>query len=356
MTIRFRNIAALSLFLPIAAAHGASAPEPLGEPGCRIADIAPRPMGDAVSWSGACKDGHAEGKGVLSWRVAGEGKRTLEAMLVRGEISGEGTLTYEGGKYIGTFRQGMPHGAGYFRYPTGDRYEGGVVHGVREGAGVMIALDGSSYEGEWKAGRRHGSGKASFTLGGSYQGEWRNGKMHGKGTMVHTGSGRTFVGEFRNDRAVGAVPVPAGNYDEFGLNDDDPAFRALAQREAARRAPPKDANWIALTPDQKQVVRHAYPALDDRDEPPYPLKGMRPFHAEVSALYAKMPEYEGEGMVYVTVGADGVPTSATTYGVTHQEFGRYLSMVVMMQRFKPALCAGTPCAMIFPIRFSFALE
>jgi hypothetical protein len=31
-------------------------------------------------------------------------------------------------------------------------------------------------------------------------------------------------------------------------------------------------------------------------------------------------------------------------------------MVAMMQRFKPALCAGTPCAMVFPLRFKFTLE
>jgi hypothetical protein len=45
-----------------------------------------------------------------------------------------------------------------------------------------------------------------------------------------------------------------------------------------------------------------------------------------------------------------------SFGVTHREFGRYLSMVAMLQRFKPALCAGTPCPMIFPMRFLFTLE
>ncbi len=350
------GLAALLTVLPLAA-HGANAPEPLGQPGCRIADIVPRPMGDAVSWSGACKDGHADGKGVLEWHVSGEGKRKLEGTLVRGEISGEGTLTRDLGKYIGSFRQGMPHGAGYFAYAkSGDRYEGGVVDGQREGAGIMIALDGSVYEGEWKAGKRHGRGKATFALGGSYDGQWHMGRMHGSGTMVYGGSGRIHTGEFRNDRAVGATPAPPGDYPYFGLHEEKAETGYLEKHAPPGHATPMAATWEAMTPEQKNRARHVYPALDDRDEPPYPLEGMGAFQKAVGALYRKIPEYEGDGVVYVTVGADGVPTSVTTYGVTHQEFGRYLSMVAMMQRFRPARCAGTPCAMTFPMRFLFTLE
>lgn len=57
--------------------------------------------------------------------------------------------------------------------------------------------------------------------------------------------------------------------------------------------------------------------------------------------------------LYVTVGADGVPTTANTYGAPQPELGRYLATIGMMQRFKPARCAGTPCAMIYPLKFRF---
>jgi hypothetical protein len=357
MTTSLRGFAALLSLLPLAAAHGANTPEPLGEKGCRIADIVPRPQGDAVSWSGACKDGYADGKGVLGWRISGEGKRKLDATLVRGEISGEATLTYEGGQYIGSFRQGMPHGSGYFAYAkSGDQYEGSVVDGVREGAGTMVAVDGSSYEGQWKAGKRHGRGKATFKLGGSYEGDWHEGRMHGKGSMVYGGSGRTYTGEFRDNRAVDAVPAPLDDEPQFGLNEAfaETGYQAPAKRPA--NLTPMDKSWAAMTPAQQNIIRNAYPALDDRDEPPYPLQGLGAYSKAISDLYQKMPVYEGNSMIYLTVGPDGVPTSVATYGITHKEFGRYVSMVAMAQRFKPALCAGTPCAMVFPLRFSFTLE
>ncbi|MGI4845047.1 MAG: MORN repeat-containing protein [Janthinobacterium lividum] len=327
----------------------------LGKPDCRIAPLMALYDGHAVSWSGACKDGYADGKGVLAWRLD-EGNWKLDAVLVRGEITGEATMVYDAGKYIGPFKGGLPNGVGYFRYASsGDRYEGDVVDVRREGTGIQVAGDGSTYEGQWLKGKRHGRGKETFTLGGSYDGEWREDKMHGQGTIVYNG-GRTYTGEFVNGRERGVVPLVPEDYKRFGLKDDIPAAGSLLRRDRAIGFAPMDATWQALTPVQKALVRNAYPALDDADEPPYPLKGTRKFYGEVAKLYQRFTDYRGDATVYVTVGADGVPASATAYGVTHQEFARYLATVAMMQRFKPALCAGTPCQMIYPIRFKFTLE
>ncbi|NNG24917.1 MORN repeat-containing protein [Telluria aromaticivorans] len=349
----------LLAFIPLLCGlvHAAEPVAYLGKADCRIAPLLPAPVNAAVSWSGACKDGYAEGKGVLEWQVVGDSKRRLEGVLVRGELGGEGTLTYEAGKYIGTLRQGMPHGTGYFEYAKGGQYEGGVVDGRPEGTGVQIALDGSTYQGEWKTGRRHGAGKAVFTLGGSYEGEWRNGRFHGLGKIVYNGSGRTYSGEFVDHRALGATPMPSGDYERFGLRDEYPSVGSHVRRDRVHGAvAPVDATWQALTPEQQNIMRNAYPALDDDDEPPYPLKGTRAFYAGVANLYRKFTDFQGDALVYVTVGADGVPVTTSTYGVKHQEFGRYLSMIAMLQRFKPAQCAGSPCQMIFPIRFRFYLK
>jgi len=337
----------------------AQAAEPaafLGKPGCRIAPITPAPAGEVI-WTGGCKDGYADGQGKLTWDVDGEGTRRLEAVLVRGEVSGQGTLTYRAGVYTGTFRQGMPHGTGFFKYPNGDMYEGGVANGLHEGSGIYVAADGSTYEGEWQTDKRHGRGKASFTLGGSYEGEWRGGKMHGRGKIVYSG-GRTYVGEFRSGRAFGAAPAPApeGEPERFGLKADQPVTGSNMLHNVAIGFTPLDATWEPLSPAQKAKVRHWYPALDDGDEPPYPLKGTRAFFKGVASLYRQFTDYRGDALLHVSVGADGVPTSASTYGVSHREFARYLSMLAMMQRFKPALCAGKPCPMIFPLRFGFSRE
>lgn len=289
----------IALPLSIGSAYAAEPSGYLGRADCRIATLTPAPTRAGVAWSGACKDGYAEGKGVLEWQTREEGKRRLEAVLVRGEVAGEGSLAYRDGTYTGSFRQGLPHGAGYVAYSKGEgQYEGGWADGLREGRGTHIDADGSSYEGEWKAGLRHGRGKAVFTLGGNYEGEWRDDVFHGQGRIVYGGSGRSWAGEFRD----------------------------------------------------------GYPALDDRDEPPYPLKGMKALYAAATDVYARFTQYEGNVIVYVTVGADGVPRTATTYHTPHPELGRFVAMAMMMQRFKPGMCAGTPCQSLYPVKFSFTLE
>lgn len=306
----------------------------LGKADCRIAPVLPAPGGGVIAWSGACKDGYADGSGVLEWRPRDGGKRQLEGSLVRGEPSGQAILVYPGGKY-----------------------EGELVDGQPEGSGVEIAYDGSAYEGRWQAGKRHGSGKAKFALGGSYDGEWREGRMHGQGTIVYSG-GRPHAGEFVDGRAVDAAPLPApaDARKRFALKEEHPVLGSLLQRTRAIGFAPMDAPWQELTPEQQATMRRAYPALDERDEPPYPLQGTRAYYKGIADLYRKFLDYQGDATVYVTVGADGVPTSASTYGVAHKEFARYVAMIGMLQRFKPALCGGTPCEMIFPLSFRFQLQ
>lgn len=340
-----------------AAPEAAAAVVYLGKADCRVAPVMPRPAGDAVSWSGACKDGHAEGKGVLEWRVADEGKRKLEANLVRGELTGEGTLTYRDGSYIGTFRQGLPHGAGFFKHTNGDgMYEGGVVNGVREGVGEHVAPDRSTYAGEWKAGKRHGQGKAVFTLGGSYEGQWANDRFHGQGKITYAGSGRVANGEFRDGYLASVAHSQAGLSEQRFSIKDGKGLGSMLRTDIVIGTVPHDAPWEKLTEPQKNVVREDYLALAPGDEPPYPLKGTRAMHAAIANVYKKFTDYEGELTLYTLIGKDGVPKNATMIGAPHPELGRYVGMVAMVQRFKPGICDGSPCELIYPVKFRFTAE
>ncbi|MEH6437455.1 hypothetical protein [Massilia sp. DD77] len=351
-----RLLSALALLAP-GAVSAADAPGYLGEADCRIAALKPAPVDNRIAWNGGCKDGYADGKGALEWRTGEKKPRRIEGTLVRGEIAGEATLTYQGGAYIGTFRHGVPHGSGYFKHANeGGLYEGGVVDGKREGAGMHIAPDRSTYEGQWKAGKRHGFGKAVFALGGSYEGEWREGEFNGKGKIVYAGSGSVHEGEFHDGRPAAAAPEAAREPGRFTLKSERTDFGSRFRSERAVGFAPLDAPWQALTPGQQRVVRDAYPALDERDEPPYPLEGTRAFYKATADVYQKFVGLEGSALVYVLVGTDGAPKSASVIGAPHPDLGRYLSMVAMTQRFKPASCAGKPCEMIYPAAFQFTTD
>ena len=71
---------------------------------------------------------------------------------------GQGTFTYNVGKYVGEWKKGKQHGQGTFTWFSGDRYEGEWRDGTENGQGTFIWSDGDSYGGEWKKGKPNGVG------------------------------------------------------------------------------------------------------------------------------------------------------------------------------------------------------
>jgi hypothetical protein len=115
--------------------------------GCKVANPFPRP-GESITWSGQCKDGFAQGQGVLQWFVNGQ---------------------------------------------EDDRYEGTLEKGWAEGRGVLTRGDGGKYDGEWKQSTQHGNGRFDAPDGSWYEGQWKDGKPHGQG-QYRRPDGKIFIG------------------------------------------------------------------------------------------------------------------------------------------------------------------
>lgn len=341
----------LSLSLILLAAHYTPAlandPAWLGKADCRIAPLKPAPSGE-VSWSGGCVDGHASGKGVLAWTYPPLGKVTLEGTLVRGLPSGEVILKTSEFGFAGTVRNGVPH-EGYLQREGWGWYEGEFVDGLPHGKGTHLAVDRSRYTGEWVQGRRHGRGDASFATGGSYTGDWKNDRFDGQGTIVYAGAGHKYEGAFQAGRVAG-LPTPAlaleeGRYTLAGRIHDDGVVSAL----------PLKAGWGELTPAQQNAFRTHYPALEAGDEPPFPVKGQGRLLEEARRINEVFGPVKGSLSVHVLVGKDGKPLSVTAYGAPTATIVRALSALFMREQYKPALCRGTPCAMVYPLNFRFSV-
>lgn len=124
--------------------------------GCKIANPNPKPN-ETVTWSGKCKDGFADGEGVMQWSENNQ---------------------------------------------PGGRYEGTLVHGALSGQGKLTLPDGTSYDGGWLAGKQHGTGVLKDPDGGSYSGEWKNGQPDGRGTMRRA-SGDAVRGVWKDGVYIG---------------------------------------------------------------------------------------------------------------------------------------------------------
>jgi hypothetical protein len=123
--------------------------------GCKIANPFPQPK-ETVTWSGGCKNGLADGEGVMQWFIDGKPLDRYEGSVQEGWAEGKGTLEREGGRYAGEWKRSMQNGVG--------RYD---------------APDGSWYEGQWKDGKPHGQGQYQTPDGRLFTGEWVDGEFEG---------------------------------------------------------------------------------------------------------------------------------------------------------------------------------
>jgi len=166
--------------------------------GCRVWDSFPEP-GTEVSWTGACEDGYASGRGTLTWSAGGEAMSEYVGSLKAGKLSREGRFsTPDGLQYQGTFLEDQFEGEGTLTLPNGERYVGHFEHGKRSGAGRYLWPSGDSYEGNFVDGQMSGPGKKQWAQGDSYSGEWTSGHMSGIGTYT-SANGNSLCGQFLHD-------------------------------------------------------------------------------------------------------------------------------------------------------------
>lgn len=324
-----------------------------GAPDCRIAAVKP----DAAkppSWSGGCKDGYAEGKGVLEWRTGTGDAFRLSATLRAGAIQGEGELRFpDGGNYTGTFRDGVPEGHGYYRDAKGNQFEGEVHAGRFSGPGEVLYAMGNDYKGELKDNRPDGVGTMTYILGGRYEGHWKDGKRNGSGKLVYAGLPMREVATIdgRDPNRHGIVPTKT-----YTLKEESARTGSRIALDAARGSPvPPELGYGELSAEQRAIVDSWYPALAPGDEPPYPLHGPAEFYRFASAVAGKT-RTRGDIRIYVLVSKDGKVAGVRASGLDDADVRKALSTGAGAIAYKPARCAGQPCEMAYGYSFSLTLE
>ena len=98
------------------------------EAGCRMWDWHPNPD-DKVVWSGGCKGGLKDGRGVAQWFEDG--------------------LPVD--RFEGVYRQGKREGLGRYEWNDKDRFEGEFADNVPNGYGT-VKLAGETLSGDWRKG------------------------------------------------------------------------------------------------------------------------------------------------------------------------------------------------------------
>lgn len=120
--------------------------------GCRVWNSFPEP-GASISWTGDCRSGLAQGRGVLQWFMNGRPES----------------------RFQGEYRDGLVNGRGVYEFSNGARYDGEYIDDVRSGQGILTHPDGGSYSGQWRNGLPNGTGTFKQPDGTTLSGNWTNG-------------------------------------------------------------------------------------------------------------------------------------------------------------------------------------
>lgn len=128
--------------------------------GCKVWNPHPS-VGETVRWSGPCKEGFADGKGILDWLRGDSQYERDEGLWHAGRQTGEGTQTWPGGQYKGQFASSLPEGRGTLTLGE-KRYEGGFTQGNPDGNGTLTEPAGT-FSGTWHGGCfNDGTRRAAF--------------------------------------------------------------------------------------------------------------------------------------------------------------------------------------------------
>jgi hypothetical protein len=304
----------------------------LGKTGCTVFNPGARAH-EKMKWSGPCKDGYADGPGTLEYFVDGDLRWHFE----------------------GTLQRGWRNGDGFLRMASKTLYEGAFLEGERSGTGTQLDSDRSRYDGQWKEDEHDGTGSAKYSTGGAYEGQWRGGKYHGRGKLTYN-SGKVVEGQFSDGTPVGQAPVARIlKFENFGLTDDGSPTGSEIKARWASGPVPFRATWSQLTREQQRAVRQEYDALDEADEPPYPQNGIINITRALSRAH-NLVGISGTLRMNVLIDSSGNPVSATVFTSPDPDMTTVASVAVMTEKFKPALCAGVPCQMIYPYTMDFIVE
>jgi hypothetical protein len=109
---------------------------------------------------------------------------------------------------------------------------------------------------------------------------------------------------------------------------------------------PLDERYAELTTEQKNTLKSIYEKMGDNDEPPFPLNGLRPLYSALGHVHEQLNlAYKGPVTMYAEVDSQGNAGALYLVEAPDPQIGQALANILALQKFKPALCNGTPCSM-----------
>ena len=118
---------------------------------------------------------------------------------------------------------------------------------------------------------------------------------------------------------------------------------------------PINRRYAELTPDERRLVKSQYEAMAEGDEPPFPVDGFEPVYAAVAKVQ-KILLVTGKLTLEVDVDSQGQASAVRVLASPDPKLTQAVASVLMLTRYKPAVCGARPCRMSLPVNVSFSVD
>jgi len=151
------------------------------------------------------------------------------------------------------------------------------------------------------------------------------------------------------------VPVQAQDATppvRYSIKEEVPTVGTSIPRNLVVASMPFKKSYAQLTPEQQARLKAQYEQMGEGDEPPYPLNGTHALYKALSDAQQKL-NLIGDLLMIAEIDNQGQATSVAVMQSPGPEMTQVAATALILEKYKPAQCAGVACKMQFPLSVSF---
>jgi hypothetical protein len=139
----------------------------------------------------------------------------------------------------------------------------------------------------------------------------------------------------------------------YSIKQEEPSTGSTFGREVVIEGiVPFDKRYSELTLEQRRILKSQYERMGDADEPPFPVNGLRPIYLKLASGQQEL-RVNGPLTIFVGVDSQGRATKVSILQSPNPAMSKFAASVLLLEKYKPAVCNGIPCPMEFPFRTTF---
>jgi hypothetical protein len=155
---------------------------------------------------------------------------------------------------------------------------------------------------------------------------------------------------------AGAIAQSQDAQPQYGIREEAPKTGSMIRQYSV---PPIDIPinlpWDRLAAADRAKFDANYERIEPGDEPPFPVDGLRTLVEPLLKAQQKLL-VEGPLVLVATIDAQGQVDQVKIIGAPSAEMAQFAGKVMLLTKFKPAVCGGHACRMQFPLRLDFAIR